>query len=619
MKKYLLLILTLWTSLQVSLAQTTLYTTDFESDTIGRLAIQAGDPWTTWSGTLGGGEDPFVSNTQAHSGIHSVYVVNNNDCVLNLYDKTTGRFKVQWYMYVESGKLGYFNLLSDFSSGSSTWAFQAYIYHDTIFIDADGYHTAMAPFASDTWAKVTLIIDLDDDFATFFKDDVEIISYQWSKGAQGSDNLLKLDGIDFYGWDGTDSPVEGTPSGYYIDDVSFDSIVAPGIAPSNLTATLNSGDIDVAWTASAPAPDLYKLSRNGAVVHSTSGLSYTDVHPWPDTYIYAVRAKYDSLGYSHASNSDTATITGGVSRDLVLMEKGTSTNCPYCPYAAMGYKSLIETNHKDAAGIAYHPSALWNSFEDAYTNSASVARLIYYNIEGFPTVISDGKWRINGVTGTTNQYSVYLNFYNDRIDAASFHTIDLNVVPAGTDTYTATITAEESFTAFSPVKLHVVLTESNIPVVWYSQSELDYVCRGMYPDANGTTIDFSTQNPQTFNINFSTSGYVKDNCQLIVFIQDPASKLVTQTVKLNMSAVSGMDELSGKNISLYPNPASEYVIAHTSGNGQMEIFDITGKCVLQDNITQTSQTYDVRGLEKGIYFVRITTKENSFSEKLIID
>ena len=616
MKKFYFLLVIFVFSIYSLNAQTTIYTTNFDGLTSGsKLAAQAGSPWTTWSLAPGGTEDPSVSTTQAHSSANSVNIVNGNDCVLQFFDKTTGRFKIEWYMYVESGKLGYFNILSDFNASSSLWAFQVFIRNDSIFIDANGSNVKQAVFASNTWTKLDFIIDLDDDYATYYQDDVELVSYQWSKGAQGTDNSLKLDGIDFYGWDNDGA---GT-AGYYIDDIKFDSVSAPGTTLPTLSANLNVDDIDISWTAATPTPTSYNLNRNGIVVNNTTGLTYTDVHPWPDTYRYAVRAQYAGQGYSHASNIDSVTITGGVTRDLVLMEKGTSIYCVYCPYAAQGFKSLIETNHKNAVGIAYHPTSLWGSFEDAYGNSASETRLQYYNVSGFPTVISDGKYRIDGVTGTTNQYSVYLAWYNDRISKASFHNIDLSIVPTGTDTYTATITAEETFNAFSTVKLYAVLTESNIAASWYGQTEVDYVCRAMYPDGNGSVLNFATQNPQTLTFNFSTTGYVKDNCQFVVFIQDPASQLVSQTVKMDMSAIGGVDEIKGNSISIYPNPTSDYFIANTSGNGQLELFDITGKLVLKRNISKTSETYDIRNLTKGVYVVKVTSKENSFSEKLIIE
>ncbi len=599
-------------SLFVAKAQLNLYLTDFETYTVGtRLATQAGSPWTTWSIAPGGAEDPFVSSTQAHSGTKSVNVLNANDCVFQLFDKTTGRYNIEWYMYVESGKLGYFNFLSDFNGSTSKWALQAFLIHDSILVDAAGTSSYKGLFASNTWKKMQVIVDIDDDFATLLVDDIELISYQWSKGAQGTDNSLKLDGINFYGWDNN---ATGT-SGYYIDDLTVDSVAAP-ISPSNLTATLNGADIDVVWTAPVPAPSLYKLSRNGVVVSAGTGLTYTDVGPWPNMYIYGARANYPFFGYSHASNLDTATITGGVSRNLVLFEEFTGTWCQYCPGAAMGLRDMIETNHKNAAAIAYHNG-------DPYVVTSGSDREAYYVITGFPTVIGDGNRdgssRVDGGNATTSMYPSYLPIYNKRIACPAFDNLNVSIVQTSTDNYTATIVAQETFTAFSPVKLHAVLTESNIAVTWGNQTECDFVERAMYPSSSGTSVNFTTQNPQTFNINFSTAGYVKNNCEFVVFIQDDVSREVTQVAKVDMSSVIGVEELSGNKISIYPNPASEYFIAMTNGKGLIEIYDVTGKLVSTSSITKTTQVVDIRKLQKGLYFVKITNENNAFTQKLVVE
>ncbi len=612
MKKIVLFLFVILSGFMVAKAQLNLYQTDFEAYTVGtRLATQAGAPWTTWSIAPGGAEDPFVSSTQAHSGTKSVNVLNANDCVFRLNGKTTGRYLVEWYMFVETGKLGYFNFLSLFSGSNSKWALQAFIKNDSILVDANGATSAIGMFTSNTWKKMQVIVDLDDDFASLYIDDVEITSYQWSKGAQGTDNSLKLDGINFYGWDNN---ATGT-SGYYIDDLKVDSVAAP-TAPSNLTATLNGANIDVVWTAPVPAPTSYKLSRNGIVVSAGTGLTYTDVAPWPNTYIFGARAQYPLLGYSHSSNTASVTIAGGVTRNLVLFEEFTGTWCQYCPGAAMGLREMIETNHKNAAAIAYHNG-------DTYTNATGTDRENYYVITGFPTVIGDGNRdgasRVDGGNATTSMYPSYLPIYTKRYACPAFDNLNLSIVQTSTDNYTATIVAQETFTAFSPVKLHCVLTESNIAVAWGNQTECDFVERAMYPGSGGTSVNFGTLNPQTFNINFSTAGYVKNNCEFVVFIQDDVSREVTQVAKVDMSSVIGVEELSGNKISIYPNPASEYFMAMTEGKGLIEIFDMTGKLVSKSIINKTTQVVDIRNLQKGLYFVKITNENNAFTQKLVVE
>ena len=602
-------------------AQTQLYFNNFDTYTVGgKIAQQAGAPWTTWSSAPGGAEDAVISSTQSSSPSNAIYVVNNNDLVFNIGDKTAGRYEVSWKMFVETGKLGYFNLLTNFAGGSSSWGFQAMICSDSIYIDAAGAVAAKVPYTVGNWKQLKLVIDLTDDFATFYIENNEIISYKWSKGANGDGTLVKLDGINFYGWPGGDPYPAGT-SGYYIDDLKLDSVAAPE-SPANLTAVLNGANIDVAWTAPTTAPDAYKLSRNGSVVFSTpSVLTYTDNGPWPSTYNYVARAHYIGAGYSRSSNTATVVVPGGVTRNLVLMEKGTSINCTYCPYAAMGFRDLIDVNHKSAAAIAYHPmSSVWGSFVDIYGNASSENRLAYYEVEGFPTVTIDGGSKFGGVYGTVTQYPYYLPVYNQRIAQPSFHVLNMTIVPTTTDNYTATITVEQTYAAWaSGIKLHTALTESNIVKSWGNQTEVDFVCRGMYPSADGTDLDFSSQNTQTVTLDFSAAGYIKDNCEFVAFVQHNASKEVTQVAKIDMSSIVGVEELKGNDISIYPNPASDYMMVLSNGKGNMQVVDITGKVVYTSSISNSTEVFDISKLNSGIYFVKVSTTDKNFTKKLIVE
>jgi hypothetical protein len=609
MKKCIFLFSGIFCALMLNVhAQVDLYTNDFEAYTVGgKIAQQAGAPWTTWSLAPGGSEDAVISSTQAHSGTKSFYVVNSNDLVYQFNGRTSGRYMVEWYMFVENGKLGYFNFLGEFAGTNSTWALQAFVSHDSLIVDAGGQSTGLATnFTHNVWHQMQFIIDLDDDFATLYLGGTEVISYKWSLGAFGIDNVLKLGGINFYGWNNGGL---GT-SGYYIDDLNIDSVAAP-ILTSTLVATLNGSNIDVNWTASAPAPDLYKLSCNGTVVQSGTGLTYTNMHPWPDTYRYVVRARYSGQGYTHASNEDSVTIAGGITRDLVLMEGGTGLWCQYCPGAALGLHDLIEVNHKKAAAIEYHSG-------DSLEIPASTARKNYYSMNSLPTVVADGKFFAIGGDHSLSLYSTYLEMYNQRIVFPGHHILNVSVVENSYNNFTATIVAEQTFQAItSGIKLHTAVTESNLSINWQGQSVVDYACRGMFPDANGIDLDFSVQNPLTKTINFSIGGHVKANCELVVFIQYDALKEVTETVKVDLGAIGGTEEMTGNRLGIYPNPASEYIMALTNGKGLLEIFDMTGKLISSVVLAQCTQVIDIRGLTSGIYMIKVNNGKNTFVQKLI--
>ena len=279
----------------------------------------------------------------------------------------------------------------------------------------------------------------------------------------------------------------------------------------------------------------------------------------------------------------------------------------------MGLRDLIEVNNKNATAIEYHSG-------DTYEIPASVARINYYNITGFPTVVADGILTASGGNATTSLYTTYLPMYEQCIALPSFHNVNMTIVETSANNYTATITVDQTFAAFSSgLKLHAALTESNIPVTWGNQTEVDYVCRGMFPNENGTDLDFSSQPTQTVTLNFSTTGFVKNNCEFVVFVQHNPTKKVTQVAKIDMSSVLGIDEFNGKKISTYPNPASSYVMVLTSGKGNLDIFDISGKLMYSTTIFNPTQVIDISGLNKGVYILRVSNSENNFTEKLVVE
>jgi hypothetical protein len=193
-------------------------------------------------------------------------------------------------------------------------------------------------------------------------------------------------------------------------------------------------------------------------------------------------------------------------------------------------------------------------------------------------------------------------------------------VPTTWQNYQATITVEQSFSAFtSGLKLMTALTEANIQEVWQNQTEIDHVLRGMYPDESGTDLDFSTSTTQTVVVNFSTAGFVKDNCEFVVFVQHDAEKVVTQTMKVDVSSIVGIEELEGQQVSIYPNPATDYVQVLSSGKGDVNIYDITGKLVMTSRINNPTEVLDISKLAKGVYVLKTSTSDKVFTKKLVIE
>lgn len=71
---------------------------------------------------------------------------------------------------------------------------------------------------------------------------------------------------------------------------------------------------------------------------------------------------------------------------------------------------------------------------------------------------------------------------------------------------------------------------------------------------------------------------------------------------------------------VYPNPATTQVnIASAVSNGQIEIFNITGKRVLSKNLTLGDNNLNVSSLVSGVYLARISANGKIETKKLIIN
>jgi len=264
---------------------------------------------------------------------------------------------------VPTGKIGYFNVLQDFASSNSLWGMELYFnVNGTGTVNAGGENAGEFVYTQGSWVPISLMIDVDDDFATIYIDNSEVVSWVWSTGSQGSNTLHKLDAINFYG------PTTGGTAETYFDDIEFiEQVDLAG--PTNLVATVTGSDINLTWDApTSGAPDNYSIVRNGVVINSTTtATSFSDVNLYPNTYVYEVKAHTIGLGYSPSSNTAEGIIAGGLERTKVLFEIATGTWCQYCPGAAKGADDM-ESNGHDVAIIEYHQG-------DEYETSTTLDRI----------------------------------------------------------------------------------------------------------------------------------------------------------------------------------------------------------------------------------------------------
>lgn len=131
----------------------------------------------------------------------------------------------------------------------------------------------------------------------------------------------------------------------------------------------------------------------------------------------------------------------------------------------------------------------------------------------------------------------------------------------------------------------------------------------------GATPSISTlQNPV---INYTTSG--TKNITLIATNSSGSSTSITQTVSVN--TCTGLEELTNAQISIYPNPASDYITISVDNAIEyltIKLIDVLGNEILSNYTQQSVSKLYLSGISNGIYSLSIIDSQNRAFTKLIV-
>ena len=76
----------------------------------------------------------------------------------------------------------------------------------------------------------------------------------------------------------------------------------------------------------------------------------------------------------------------------------------------------------------------------------------------------------------------------------------------------------------------------------------------------------------------------------------------------------GLDDQNQLDISIYPNPSSDYISVNIDSELEAVVFDLLGKELIREKITGR---LDISSLEKGTYIINLTDGVNTSSHKIL--
>ena len=549
---------------------------DFEEYTEGNKiaaeAIAAGhDWWTTWSNAPGGAEDGVVASFEGTKCGHLTY---GNDQVLLLSDATSGTYTLGFDMYIPNGKDAYNNVLHIFNGSGSEWATE--VWYKTsdngTSIKAGGVTTNFdCPF--DSWFTVKYVVDLDNDEATFYVDDEEIYTWQYSLQADGTAGSRQLAAMDFY------PPTSAAVSEYYVDNVyayKLGGVSAPAmsITPESVTEYLPEDEISMV-----------------DITISNTGNSIGDWHAYIDFGHGGAGSQTSDLAYHDGQEAQGIGSSGGpYTREMAM-------RLPATAYAgaAMGMRIV---------SLKYQVSSSYKSADDTY-----IFRIYGQGANNQPgellaekTVVSSelGVW----LTATFDE-EVYMDGQTiwatvQLMQTAEQYPLTMNAGEYGAEgdgnwLSTQGGSFDHCYSAgnFEGAWLMTLNCEGElIPGNWASLSKY----AGSIPGGNSETVSLMFNSiGLAMNSNYTGTLVFNTNDENMAHVEIPVTLAVTDGVVENNGV-----ELA----SIYPNPAISQVTLEGENLNSVAIYNVAGQLVRVVKLDNMVNNIEMN-VEAGVYFFSI--------------
>ena len=583
MKKGLLFFLLMFAATSFMFAQTVVFSDNFDSYTAGNHLAQSNSAWTTWSSAPGSAEDGVISSTQAASAPNSLFISGSNDQLYPFGNYTTGHYTLTFNYFVPaSGNGGYFNIQHILKS---QWALECY-FHSTgggyLSVGGAEYNFSCP---ADAWFPIEFDVDMDNDQASLTVNNVAVHTWPFSYQQGNTNGVNQLAGINFY----AGSPVGSTISGtYYVDDFVVTEVSAAQVGEFAVDAESLTFSLNPNSTASQ------------SFTMSNSGTGSTD---------YYVLATYDIPNPNPAS-------TGVVDMHYYLDE----------PYTYVGWSG--EAADVDLA-IGYPSSALQQHI------GKTLNEIYFFMGQALPTA----KIRVYSMDNSLLHPGPGAVVYEQTFTPDSgWNYVQLTTpyLIDGSDLWFGVWFIQPEGAYLAPLDGAVANDYScwyKRGSTWYSRftnSTYDYnLCLGGKIDgtpitpwlnanpANGSiNAGANVSETITVNTNGMNVGDTK-TATIHCFSSYLENSEVVIPVTLSTTDVA-VNEHNEIEVKIYPNPAINFVQVSSDEIQRVEVYNMMGQLVFEQNYNDSQVTISTSGMAPGTYAVKVTATNGTVTKQVIV-
>lgn len=592
MKKLLFTVIILLIFQQLN-SQTVLISENFDNYVAGSLFVQqAGHPWATWSNQPGGPEDVPVTTAQSRSIPNSLYFNNaQDDIILKLGNKTSGKYSILFYYYIPSGKGAYFNI-QHFEQPGIEWAIEVYFGSNGTGRTTVNNVNLNFGHALNSWIKIETVINLDLDSAWLYIDDSMVRAWKFSMQSNAPTGTKQLGGINFYG-----GSLPGQSPEFYLDDVTYTELQA-GIIPPTIQLSTTSIATD------GTNNEVFTIKNIGQ--QPLEFIAYP-IFPSTSTLFNAVNGEEEillELPNTNNRNVELSFVTGPLSAGLGFANTVTVRSAVKFDYSVInphiGRKLtsvIIGVNDMPSGttkvlvydrGLYVTPGAGNLLAEKTFTPSASSEIIVNLN----QPIYLDGKdiwigWICEAIAGT---YPIGLDG-GPRVSGVNW----LSIGP-GWSELTPSI-------------------DNNLYIKGILQDNPIHQWVSVSPQSGIVNPGES----QPITLSFNLTNMIPGNyfAQISIGCNDQTKEYTE--IDVYLSVIDDVKDEQNMHVIVYPNPTKNHLVVNSSNTiEKIELFSMTGQRVRSETPMANNYIMNVTSVLSGYYILKVHTKQNVIEQKINI-
>lgn len=491
---------------------------------------------------------------------------------------TSGHYTVTFNMYVPStGNGAYFNIQHELLT---QWSYECYFYNNgTGYLTVGGADINFT-YPSNTWFPVVMDVDLDNDQTSLTINNAVVNTWPFHyTGESTTGGSNKLAGIDLYA--GAPNSLSGT---YYVDDFIVTEVNAAlvgefAVNPTTLSATLapnTTGTLSLDFSNPGTSVTDYKIV-------TTYDIPNPDNTSTGETTMMYCNQPETAIGFTSATQYDLAV---GFPADMLQAHIGKTLRTIAIPLTSDVTNAKIRVWGMSNPLWAEGPGEML--YEQTFTPTDDWN---YINLN--TPIVIDGSdlWIGVWIDQPDSIYPIYMDVYSANNYSAWYRTSN---------------TWHNQFTNY----------EYNLCIVGY----IDGTPITPWLSVSPSTGTINAEGSQSSTVTFYSQGMALNEthtAKLHCYSSDFNNKEVVVPVSLSITNVE-VDEHNRIAVSLYPNPTVDQVQISADRILRVEVFNLTGQKMLDNEYSDSHVVLDAISLPAGTYMVTVTTSTGKTTKKVVV-